>query len=156
VDRGQLRHAQRHRQLGRERPGAGYRRREGPLGAGPHPALVRLSPIRAIHRAGRSAGREKFRLPITEVSMKTTIAAAAAIALLVTSGQSTSQQRSSQQQQLRANAPGGGVTADTALPAWPAARNPLDAITPVTDAMLNNPPAGEWLTWRRTYDDMGF
>ncbi len=28
--------------------------------------------------------------------------------------------------------------------------NPLDHITPVTDAMLRNPPDSEWLTWRRT------
>src|SRR5262245_19211488 len=66
------------------------------------------------------------------------------------------QQRSSQQEQLRAGAPGGGVARDTLLPVWPAARNPLDTITPVTDVMLANPPAGEWLTWRRTYDDLGF
>ncbi len=65
-------------------------------------------------------------------------------------------QRASQQQQLRAAAPGGGVAPDATLPSWPAARNPLATITPVTDAMLNNPPAGEWLTWRRTYDGLGF
>jgi alcohol dehydrogenase (cytochrome c) len=34
--------------------------------------------------------------------------------------------------------------------------NPLDKITPVTDELLGNPPAGEWLLWRRTYDDHGF
>ena len=34
--------------------------------------------------------------------------------------------------------------------------NPLDNITPVTDEMLQNPPPGEWLLWRRTYDDHGF
>jgi PQQ-dependent dehydrogenase (methanol/ethanol family) len=34
--------------------------------------------------------------------------------------------------------------------------NPLDQITPVTQAMLRRPPAGEWLLWRRTYDDHGF
>jgi len=34
--------------------------------------------------------------------------------------------------------------------------NPLDKITPVTDAVLARPPAEEWLTWRRTYDDHGF
>ena len=34
--------------------------------------------------------------------------------------------------------------------------NPLDKLTPVTDAELQNPPPGEWLTWRRTYDDQGF
>jgi alcohol dehydrogenase (cytochrome c) len=70
--------------------------------------------------------------------------------------QSVPQQRSSQQQQLRANAPGGGLARDATLPAWPAPRNPLDTITPVTDALLANPPAGEWLTWRRGYDDLGF
>jgi len=34
--------------------------------------------------------------------------------------------------------------------------NPLEKITPVTDALLDNPPASEWLVWRRTYDDYGF
>ena len=34
--------------------------------------------------------------------------------------------------------------------------NPLDNITSVTDELLRNPPASEWLTWRRTYDDHGF
>jgi alcohol dehydrogenase (cytochrome c) len=34
--------------------------------------------------------------------------------------------------------------------------DPLDAITTVSDEMLRNPPASEWLTWRRTYDDHGF
>jgi alcohol dehydrogenase (cytochrome c) len=34
--------------------------------------------------------------------------------------------------------------------------DPLATITPVTDAMLANPPPGDWLTWRRTYDDHGF
>jgi alcohol dehydrogenase (cytochrome c) len=34
--------------------------------------------------------------------------------------------------------------------------NPLEKITPVTDDLLDNPPASEWLTWRRTYDDHGF
>src|SRR5262245_55496410 len=73
-----------------------------------------------------------------------------------TEGQSVTPQRSSQQQQLRATAPGGGVAPDAALPAWPAPRNPLDTITAVTDAMLANPSTGEWLTWRRAYDDLGF
>jgi alcohol dehydrogenase (cytochrome c) len=31
-------------------------------------------------------------------------------------------------------------------------RMPLERMTPVTDAMLRNPPAGDWLHWRRTYD----
>ena len=34
--------------------------------------------------------------------------------------------------------------------------NPLNAITLVTDELLENPPPGEWLLWRRTYDDHGF
>ena len=31
-------------------------------------------------------------------------------------------------------------------------RAPLDRLTPVTEAMLRNPPPGDWLHWRRTYD----
>ena len=34
--------------------------------------------------------------------------------------------------------------------------DPLDHFTAVTDELLRNPPAGEWLLWRRTYDDQGF
>jgi alcohol dehydrogenase (cytochrome c) len=34
--------------------------------------------------------------------------------------------------------------------------DPTASITPVTTAMLVNPPPGEWLLWRRTYDDHGF
>ena len=41
-------------------------------------------------------------------------------------------------------------------PAPPVRANPLDKYTPVTDAMLQNPPAGDWLTWRRGYDGQGF
>ncbi len=51
---------------------------------------------------------------------------------------------------------GGGVSASVKLPPAPKKANPLDKITPVTDAMLENPPAGEWLTWRRSLDDQGF
>lgn len=32
----------------------------------------------------------------------------------------------------------------------------LERMTPVSDAMLANPPAGDWLNWRRTYDTYGF
>ena len=32
----------------------------------------------------------------------------------------------------------------------------LDALTPVTDAMLKDPPASEWLIWRRTYGTTAF
>jgi alcohol dehydrogenase (cytochrome c) len=34
--------------------------------------------------------------------------------------------------------------------------NPLARLTPVTDALLQNPPAEDWLMWRRTYDAHGF
>jgi alcohol dehydrogenase (cytochrome c) len=34
--------------------------------------------------------------------------------------------------------------------------NPLEKISRVTDALLDNPPPGDWLLWRRTYDDFGF
>ena len=33
---------------------------------------------------------------------------------------------------------------------------PLQRLTPVTDAMLANPPASDWLMWRRTYDGWGY
>jgi len=52
--------------------------------------------------------------------------------------------------------PGGGLSPYATLPSAPVRPNPLDRFTPVTDAMLQNPPAGDWLTWRRTYDDQGF
>ncbi len=51
---------------------------------------------------------------------------------------------------------GGGISAGVKLPPAPKKANPLDKITPVTDAMLQNPPTGEWLTWRRGFDDQGF
>lgn len=34
--------------------------------------------------------------------------------------------------------------------------NPLDHFTVVTDELLQDPPASEWLNWRRTYDAQGF
>lgn len=34
--------------------------------------------------------------------------------------------------------------------------DPANALTPVTNAVLDNPPASDWLLWRRTYDDKGF
>ena len=52
--------------------------------------------------------------------------------------------------------PGGGLTPGVKLPPAPAKANPLDKITPVSDAMLQNPPAGDWLTWRRGFDYQGF
>ena len=54
------------------------------------------------------------------------------------------------------SSPGGGLSPYASLiPAAPKP-NPLDKLTPVTDALLENPPASDWLTWRRTYDDQGF
>ncbi|KMK65110.1 PQQ-binding-like beta-propeller repeat protein [Puniceibacterium sp. IMCC21224] len=32
----------------------------------------------------------------------------------------------------------------------------IDKVTPVTDEMLLNPPDGDWLQWRRTYDGWGY
>jgi alcohol dehydrogenase (cytochrome c) len=51
---------------------------------------------------------------------------------------------------------GGSLAAGVKLPPAPKKANPLDKITPVTDALLQNPPAGEWLTWRRGFDYQGF
>jgi alcohol dehydrogenase (cytochrome c) len=53
-------------------------------------------------------------------------------------------------------APGGGLAPGVVLPPAPGRPNPLDRIQPVTDAMLHDPPEGEWLLWRRTYDARGY
>ncbi|MBV8847033.1 MAG: PQQ-binding-like beta-propeller repeat protein [Bryobacterales bacterium] len=50
----------------------------------------------------------------------------------------------------------GGLSPNIKLPPAPKKANPLDKISPVTDALLQNPPAGEWLTWRRGFDYQGF
>jgi alcohol dehydrogenase (cytochrome c) len=55
-----------------------------------------------------------------------------------------------------AGGPSGGLSGGVTIPPAPSRTNPLDRYTPVTDAMLQNPPAGEWLTWRRGYDGVGF
>ena len=34
--------------------------------------------------------------------------------------------------------------------------NPIDHISLVTDEMLLNPPDGDWLMWRRTYNGWGY
>jgi alcohol dehydrogenase (cytochrome c) len=52
--------------------------------------------------------------------------------------------------------PGAELPGGLTLPPPPPRANPLDAIDPVTDAMLANPPPGSWLTWRRTWDSQGF
>lgn len=55
-----------------------------------------------------------------------------------------------------AGGPSGGLSAGVNLPTPPVRANPLDTYTPVTEAMLQNPSAGDWLTWRRGYDGQGF
>jgi alcohol dehydrogenase (cytochrome c) len=52
--------------------------------------------------------------------------------------------------------PGGLSPLAPPPPLGPSRPNPLDKLTPVTDRLLQDPPAGEWLIWRRTYDDHGF
>ncbi len=43
-----------------------------------------------------------------------------------------------------------------AMQAAVAQDNPIDKISPVTDEMLLNPPDGDWLMWRRTYNGWGY
>jgi alcohol dehydrogenase (cytochrome c) len=38
----------------------------------------------------------------------------------------------------------------------PQAADPMRNLTPVTDATLRNPPPGDWLMWRRTYNAWGY
>ena len=57
---------------------------------------------------------------------------------------------------LRAAGPSGGLSPGVKLPLWPARANPLEHITPVTDALLQEPGASSWLSWRRTHDAQGF
>ena len=52
--------------------------------------------------------------------------------------------------------PSGGLSPYAVLPPGPHGVNPLDKYTPVTDALLQNPPPGEWPSWRRGYDAQGF
>src|SRR5258706_3805851 len=51
---------------------------------------------------------------------------------------------------------GGGIAPGVKIPPSPPRVNPLDKIRPVTEAMLNKVPDGDWLMWRRTYDAAGF
>jgi alcohol dehydrogenase (cytochrome c) len=51
---------------------------------------------------------------------------------------------------------GGGLAPGAALPPYPMPTNPLGGLRPVTDEMLEDPDANDWLLWRRTYDAYGF
>ena len=51
---------------------------------------------------------------------------------------------------------GGGLAPGATLPPYPVPSNPLDSLSPVTDAMLENVAPEDWLLWRRTYDAYGF
>lgn len=61
----------------------------------------------------------------------------------------------SEQAKLRATQLG-ALTPNARIPNWPRNPSPLDHYTPVTDAMIASPPDGEWLTWRRTHDALGY
>ncbi|HEY0339315.1 MAG TPA: PQQ-binding-like beta-propeller repeat protein, partial [Steroidobacteraceae bacterium] len=61
----------------------------------------------------------------------------------------------SEQQKLRTTSLG-AITPGISLPQWAKPPNPLEHYRPVTEAMLNAPADGEWLTWRRTHDALGF
>ncbi len=61
----------------------------------------------------------------------------------------------SEQEKLRSTSLG-AITPGVQLPSWPRRASPLERYTPVTEAMLNAPPDGEWLTWRRTHSATGF
>ena len=50
----------------------------------------------------------------------------------------------------------GRLAPNVTLPPPPPVANPLDRLTPVSEAMLANPPEGDWLTWRRTTNAQGF
>ena len=50
---------------------------------------------------------------------------------------------------------GGLSTRVHPLPPGPAIRNPLASYTPVTDALLADPPADEWPAWRRSHLGLG-
>jgi alcohol dehydrogenase (cytochrome c) len=55
-----------------------------------------------------------------------------------------------------AGGPSGGLTTGVSIPPPPPRANPLDRITTVTDATLTSPADGDWLTWRRSADNLGF
>ena len=84
------------------------------------------------------------------------LATAAALTALGAAAQVTPNPDLPEQQRLRAFSPGGPLTPGVQLPPWPVSSNPLEATRPVTDEMLEAPSPNDWLTWRRTHDDLGF
>lgn len=54
------------------------------------------------------------------------------------------------------SAVGGLSTRVHPLPPGPAIPNPLATYTPVTEALLADPPAGEWPAWRRSHRGLGY
>lgn len=62
----------------------------------------------------------------------------------------------SSQAQLRPTSGLMSLTPGVRVPPWPQRANPLDRITPVTQAMISNPAPGEWLSWRRGHQGRGF
>jgi len=50
----------------------------------------------------------------------------------------------------------GSITPGVTLPQWPRRASPLEHYTPVTETLLDAPPDGQWLTWRRSHDALGF
>ncbi|PWK55128.1 alcohol dehydrogenase (cytochrome c) [Silicimonas algicola] len=48
------------------------------------------------------------------------------------------------------------LTAGMSATTLAAQENPIDKVSPVTDEMLLNPPDGDWLMWRRTYNGWGY
>lgn len=62
----------------------------------------------------------------------------------------------SEQDRLRLWSPGGPISSGVELPPWPVPESPIARYTDVTEAMLADPAPGDWLTWRRSYDDLGF
>jgi alcohol dehydrogenase (cytochrome c) len=48
------------------------------------------------------------------------------------------------------------LCAASALAQQPQAADLSKSLTPVTDTMLRDPPAADWLMWRRTYNGWGY
>ncbi len=89
--------------------------------------------------------------------MKHAALLACVASILVTNAHSQPQNAElTEQQRLRAFSPGGPLTTGVELPRWPSAADPSARSAPVTDAMLANPAPGDWLSWRRTHDDLGY